>query len=532
MASRTPNSGGSTLEKLRLPMAALGVFCILGGLGAWLVEGQFLLLQRILIATGVLLIGIYVALDPEDVWAKLTGRGALASGNTIVIAVAALAILGFVNVLGARYQQKLDLTSNQQFTLSDQSIRLAQNVPEPVKVTAFLGSSDSRRQDFVTLLNDYSARSGGKITSEFIDPELQPGVARAAGYSPSSTVVYQMGEKRQDSTGTTERDVATALVKLLTTQKKLYFTTGHGERRLDGFEQADYSQIKSALERDNFVSEPLSLMATRAVPDDAAAVVIAGPTNPFLNEEKDALRAYLDNGGKLIMLVGPSLPNQPNNTDIGELLSKWNVDFTKKLVIEQPSMSIQGDPLLPAADRYANHPSTQDLRLFTFFPTSSSISVPPQGESTATVTPIVQTTDRSFATSDVQAVQQRGTLEPGADDIRGPLPLVVALEQPLGTGTSTDPNQPQRSTRVYLFGSPDFVANGYVNLPSGNTDLFLNAINWVAEETDLVSIRPPATESRQLLLTGVQQRLAQLTGALFLPLAVLALGFAVWWARR
>ena len=340
-----------------------------------------------------------------------------------------------------------------------------------------------------------------------------------------------MGEKKQNSNRHDRaRCQPPRWSNSLTTQKKLYFTTGHGERRLDGFEQADYSQIKASLERDNFVSEPLSLMATRAVPDDAAAVVIAGPTNPFLTEEKDALRAYLDNGGKLIMLVGPSLPNQPNNTDIGELLSKWNVDFTKKLVIEQPSMSIQGDPLLPAADRYANHPSTQDLRLFTFFPTSSSITVPPQGESTATVTPIVQTTDRSFATSDVQAVQQRGTLEPGPGDIRGPLPIVVALEQPLGT--ATDPNQPQRSTRVYLFGSPDFVANGYVNLPSGNTDLFLNAANWVAEENDLVSIRPPATESRTLLLTGVQQRLAQLTGALFLPLAVLALGFAVWWSRR
>ena len=50
-------------------------FGVLAGLGVWLVQGEFGLVPRILIAAGVLLLGIYVALDPEDVWARLTGRG-------------------------------------------------------------------------------------------------------------------------------------------------------------------------------------------------------------------------------------------------------------------------------------------------------------------------------------------------------------------------------------------------------------------------------------------------------------------------
>src|SRR3989440_3731528 len=95
--------GGFSMESLRLPLAALGIFGILAGLAALLVEGQFGLIERILIAAGVLFLGIYVALDPEDVWAKMTGRGAVYSGNTLVLAVAALVILGFVNVLGSRF---------------------------------------------------------------------------------------------------------------------------------------------------------------------------------------------------------------------------------------------------------------------------------------------------------------------------------------------------------------------------------------------------------------------------------------------
>jgi ABC-type uncharacterized transport system involved in gliding motility auxiliary subunit len=257
--------------------------------------------------------------------------------------------------------------------------------------------------------------------------------------------------------------------------------------------------------------------------------VIGGPINPFLPEEKDALRAYLDSGGKLLLLMDPSLPNRPNNTDIGELLSKWEVEFTSKLVIE-PAKALQGDPTLPVADSYASHPTTQDLQFLTFYPTATNINSPASGAGGATITNIVQTTDRSFSTGNVQALQQRGTLQPADDDQRGPLNLVAAIEQPVGPPPQQ--GQTQRSTRVYLIGSASFAANTATNTPAGNTDLFLNAINWLAEQEDLVSIRPPVSESRTMLLTGTQLQLAQWTAALFLPLAVLAVGAAVWWTRR
>src|SRR5919201_1174723 len=260
MATRNAASSGSpfSLDALRLPLAGLGSLCILAGLGAWLVNGQFDLVPRILMAAGILLVGMYVALDPEDVWARLTGRSALASGNTLVIAAAALVILGLVNVLGSRYQTKWDLSASQQFTLSDQSVRLVQNLPEAVKATVYMSPSDSRKQDYQTRLNDFQARSNGKFSFEFVDPETRPGEARAAGITDVGTTVYQMGDKKQNSTGTAERDISLALVKLTRPQKTLYFTTGHGERNLDGTDQQAYSQLKSAAERDNFSTNTLN----------------------------------------------------------------------------------------------------------------------------------------------------------------------------------------------------------------------------------------------------------------------------------
>src|SRR5258708_9025658 len=167
MASRSSEAKpGFSTESLRLPLVGLGIFALFAGLITGLIGGLPDIAARAMIAFGVLLLGIYVALDPEEVWSKVTGRGALASGNAVIIAAAALVILGLINVLGSRYETKLDLTANKQYTMSDQSIKVAQPIPEPVKVTAWLSASDSRTQDFQTLLTNPPHRSAGKLTSE------------------------------------------------------------------------------------------------------------------------------------------------------------------------------------------------------------------------------------------------------------------------------------------------------------------------------------------------------------------------------
>src|SRR5579859_6506741 len=523
MASRLPQTrAGFSVETLRFPLAALGIFGVLAGLGAWLVQGDFSLIPRILVAGGVLLLGIYVALDPEDVWAKLSGRGAIYSGNTLVIAAAALIILGLVNVLGSRYQTKADLTANQQFTLSDQSIKVAQALPAPVKVTGWLSANDSRKQDFQTLLNDYANRSGGKLTYEFIDPVTRPGDARAAGITAVGTIRYQMGDKKQDSTGTTEKDVSTALVKLERPVAKVYFTTGHGEPALDGSSPQDYSAIKAGLEADNFTTAPLNLLTARTVPDDASEVVIGGPTNPFLPEELDALKAYLQGGGKLIAVVGPT-----SKTDLSSLFQPYGVAFTGNVVFD-PAKSVPQDPRVIVVDGYGTHAITTDLRDLTFFPFTTNITYPTSPPSGMAIVPLAQSSDSSWADPNPQQPQKQPS-DPG-----GPLALAVAVDAGSGppdptTGAATStPN----SARLVLIGSPELISNNSLGQVPGNQTLFLNSVNWVAAQDNLINVRAPDTTPRQVVLTSSQMNLVAYSSFLFLPLAVLAAGAAVWWTRR
>ncbi|MDQ6675609.1 MAG: GldG family protein [Chloroflexota bacterium] len=523
MASRLPQTrAGLSLETLRFPLAALGIFGLLAGLGAWLVQGDFGLVPRILVAGGVLLLGLYVALDPEYVWAKLTGRGAVYSGNTLLIALAALIILGLVNVLGSRYQSKLDLTANKQFTLSDQSITVAQALPAPVKVTGWLSANDSRKQDFQTLLNDYANRSGGKITYEFIDPVTRPGDARAAGITAVGTIRYVMGDKKQDSTGTTEKDVSTALVKLERPVAKVYFTTGHGEPSLDGSGPQDYSAIKTGLQADNFTTAPLSLLTARTVPDDASEVVIGGPTNPFLPEELDTLNAYLQGGGKLVAVVGPT-----SKTDLSSLLQPYGVAFSGNVVFD-PTKSVPQDPRVIVVDGYATHAITQGLRDLTFFPFSTNITYP-ASPSSGTVVALAQSSDSSWADPNPQQPQKQ------SGDPSGPLALAVAVDTgksttdpATGAATSSTPN----AARLVLIGSPELISNNSLQQVPGNQTLFLNSVNWAAQQDALINVRAPDTTPRQVVLTASQMNLVAYSSFLFLPLAVLAAGAAVWWTRR
>jgi gliding motility-associatede transport system auxiliary component len=516
MATRNPASPRNpfSLDALRLPLAGLGALGLLAGVFAWLINGQFDLLPRILVAAGVLLLGIYVALDPEDVWGRVTGRSALYSGNTLVIAAAALVILGLVNVIGSRYQTKWDLSASQQFTLSDQSIRLAQSLQDPVHATVYMGPSDSRKNDYQTRLNDYQARSNGKFTYEFVDPETHPGEARAAGITDVGTTVYQMGDKKQNSTGTAERDISLALVKLTRPQKKLYFTTGHGERNLDGTDQQGYSQLKSSVERDNFSTATLNLAASRAVPDDAAEVIIAGPTNPFLPEEKDTLRAYLDGGGKVFLLVDPG-----SKADFNDILQKWEVAITGNVVID-PSSNLLGDIRVPLVVQYASHDSVKNLSgVGTFYPFTTNITYPQPSGGGATVTAIAQSSDQSWGNTNQQQIIKQDS------DPKGPLALVVAVEQP-----AQSPGAP--ATRVYVMGNSGLVSNNSFQVSSGNTDLFLDAADWLAQEDNLINVRAPDTTPRSMLLSGTQQNLVTTTSLLGLPLLVLLAGAFVWWTRR
>ena len=162
------------------------------------------------------------------------------------------------------------------------------------------------------------------------------------------------------------------------------------------------------------------------------------------------------------------------------------------------------------------------------------INTPKDSQSGATITQLMQTSDRSWAETDLKQIKYDDGVDP-----KGPLTIGVAIEASVG-GDTTPPSDPtssdtnQKKTRVVIFGDADFVDNevAQIPVPSSNRDLFLNAANWLAEDEQLIAIRPKETQNRNLFLTAAQSNLVLFSSTLFLPLIVLAIGGFVWWSRR
>ena len=524
-----PDSGRRlSLDAIKAPLAALGLLLILGAGGYYLIFAAFDTPMRIMLAAGILLVGIAVAIEPGAVWNTMRTRNALYGGNTLAVAAIFLGILTLINVLGTRRHERWDLTANKQFSLSDETVKVLEQVPQPIEITGFFSNDDTRRTEFTDTLREYEVRSGGKISYEFVDPVERPALAQQFGIREFGTTVLRMGEQRQQITGTRESDLTTAILRLIQPRaKKAYFTTGHNEHRLDGMDNDGYNQLKTSMESDNFVVEPLNLFSSNVVPEDASVVVIGGPKLPFGDQEREAITSYLDRGGKLMLLADPAV-----NAGLSALVSNWQLQVGQAYVVDTDRNAFFRSPFNPVVTKFPVHKITEQLPSV-LFPGTTYIQVPKDTPRGAVMTALAQTTDRSWGETDEAALRdpQALRLDEGAD-ISGPLTLAVAVEIRPETAPGSEPDPSTPKTRLVLVGSSRFVTNEVFSLPVGNRDFFLNAANWLAEAEELISIRPKPTDNRRLFLTGAQMNGVLYSTTLFLPLAVLAAGAAVWWSRR
>ncbi len=506
-------------EKLAPLSAGLGIILLVAALVDSSVKKGPTWLPIALLSSGVVLVLLYAVFRPDEVRKALTGRSARYGSNAVVLSVAVLGILFFLNVLGIKYHKRFDLTENKQYTLSQETIQILKNLKEPVEIIGFFSQDDSRRGNIKGLLDEYVYHSHGKVTYRFVDPDTNPALARKYKITTYGILVFVRGDKSQQSYAMDEQDITSGILKVSRDKPLVvYFTTGHQERGPEEYNQKGYSTIARLLEKDNYETKTLNLATvTDTLPSDMAALVVASPQKPFAPKEEERLRDYLNHGGKLMIMVDPKTPVPISDT----LKNDWGITFGNDVVID-PSSSFFGDVASPAVNRYRFHSITKDLNgLMSFFPLARSITITRTNYPTVTVDSLVETSKRSWGETDLTASKVR--FDKGKDP-RGPLVLAAA-----GKNSET-------KARLVVFGDSDFASNGVLNAVQGafgNPDLFRNAINWLAEEESLIAIgpKPPAIHSIRPI-TGAEQRLLLYSLVIFLPVVVLLAGAMVWLRRR
>ena len=434
-----------------------------------------------------------------------------------------IAVVAVANVLADRYDKTYDATSNKRYSLSDQTVKIVKGLKQDAKITYF--DQGSRFQEAKDKLEQY-ANLSPRVHVEYVDPDKKPEVARAAGIKNYGTTIVQIGANKNEAKSTSEEDITGAFVRdLKNTKRTVCFVTGSGEHQIDDSDRNGFSRLKDLLSKDEYQSKSINLLEKAEVPSDCTMVVIGGPRTDYVQPEVDALKKYVEDGGRALVMLNP--PLKMGRDEIGDndaltgLLTSWGVTPNSDLILDMNPIGrlVGTGPEVALITRYDSHAIVNDMKgTATGFPISRSLEAK-NGDKT-TVEKLFETSESSVATTKLTS--------PNIDaadpkNKKGPFTIAAA-----GTYRTEKENS---QGRFVVVGSSEWATNSFLGF-QGNRDLALNAANWLSSDEDLISIRPKEQEDRRITMTTSQMRWVVITSQFLFPLAVIVAGFSVWWRRR
>jgi ABC-type uncharacterized transport system involved in gliding motility auxiliary subunit len=523
------------MESIKKNLNYLALVLIVAALAAWAIWPYKKAVILILGLLGLAALAFYVALNLSSLRKGFRRRSFIYSGNMLLVVVLVLAILVLANYFLSKHNYRIDFTASKVHSLSDQSVTVLKNLKTDVSLKCFFRETNYSRAAMENLLKIYAYHSP-RIKYEFIDPDRNPGLIKRYGVTQDGTTILEAGDKESRTTGTTEEDVTNALIKVTRASKKvIYFLEGHGEEALDETGDDGYSDVKAELEKLGYEVKKQTLALANTFPKDCALLVVAGPQKDLLPEELDTIKKYIQSGGRVLFMIDPETV-----TGLTPFLTQYGFKLDNDVVVDTVSRLLGGDYFMPVVSEYEDHPITRKFGYATFFPFARSVEINethPEGE---TLTALAKTSPNSWAERELQEKQVKFNKD---KDRQGPINLAAvatlkiqpeippAPEGRPGEKAAEAPKPTEKEARLGVVGDSDFVKNRYYGL-SGNGNFFLNIVNWLTEESDLISIQPKTQTPRTIQLTPAQGRLVFLVSVVILPFIILVLGLAVWFRRR
>jgi ABC-type uncharacterized transport system involved in gliding motility auxiliary subunit len=454
-------------------------------------------------------------------WIKARQTKYAAYAATYILVVIAVVVVA--NVLADRYNKSYDATSNKRYSLSEQTAKIVKGLNQPATIVYF--SQPHRFKEGRDLLDEY-ANLSSKVHVEYVDADKERERTLSAGIKNYGTAVVQIGEKREEAKSMTEEGITGAFIRDLKSNARMVcFVTGSGEHQIDNTDREGFSQFKQLLARDEYETETVDLLQKPEVPNDCIALVVAGPTRNYVQPEVGALKKYVEDGGRAFFMLDP--PLRMGHSDIADndalisLLLTWGVAVDKDLILDPVGQFVGLGPQVALVTRYSSQPIVSEMKRTdtnTGFPFVRSLEI--KNADKTSVEKLFDSSSNSFATTDLSS-----TRFSAQDPKNKKGPLTIAAAGTYNTGRE------KSQGRFVVIGSSGWVANSFIG-ELGNRDLALNAVNWLASDEDLISIRPKQQEDRRITMTQRQFNGVLVTSQFLLPLIVVVAGFGVWWKRR
>src|SRR3989338_4112675 len=470
-------------------------------------------------------------------------RGWLRSLNVAATLLLLGALFILANYVSSRRYTRWDLTHQRLATPSEQTRQVLTGLTEPVSITVFYQPEHRLHGLTRDLLKEY-ARFAPSLKIEYVDPEQDLARARQLveqlEIQDPNLLVIRAGERTkhladpdlaeydyETFTGTGEPRVkafkgeqALTSALLAVTQAKtprVWVTTGHGEKDMEAATPDGLTDFKKALEQQNVQVEVVPLIQHAQIPGDIRVVIVPGPARRFTESEVQLLERFLDAGGGLLALLDPL-----TDTGLEPLLERWGILVGNDIVVD-PTRQL---PFMSAANlfvtTYTQHPVVEKMKtLMTLFPLARSVRpVAPAPEGLA-VSPLAMTSPEGWGES--KTAESTFAFADG-EDLNGPVSVAAAAQR-------TRPDGEPSGGRLVVVGDSEFVINAQLT-NVGNRDFALAAVNWLAQQEQLIGITPKPLETVRLNLTGAELQRVLWIVFLALPALCALAGVGVWWRRR
>jgi ABC-type uncharacterized transport system involved in gliding motility auxiliary subunit len=461
----------------------------------------------------------------------------LNSGAALILSVV---ILLMVNYLSYRHYVRADFSKAQRYGLSPKTVHVLESLDGPVSVKVFFQENDILYEDIRNLLRQYQYHSD-KLKVQWIDPHLDfsktEEIARKYNISELNVVIFEYGDKTDyvrkadialinDSSGVErvasfrgEVALSSAIQNLVQkTVPTVYFLTGHGERGLEDVSRRGYASIRQMMNNDNIAVRQLDLSLTRKVPEDCAALIVAGASHLLSETEVGLIDSWVERNGRLMVLTEAG-----TTSGLEKLLLDWGVRVTNWKVIDRSQTE---NEINVAFYPEGKHPTTRALSTLRVIFQNPCLVEPHSFNTTAdrpSVTSLAASSKNSWAES---APNQSPVKYDSNSDLPGPVSMAVAVEK----GASPKLDMQIRPSRIIVFGDTGFVSNGA--LTGGNPSLFLSTLNWLIDREQLMDIAPNALNDTRLKLTQAEARILFWSAVGGIPSLIALLGITLWIIRR
>ncbi|MBX3023194.1 MAG: GldG family protein [Bdellovibrionales bacterium] len=496
-----------------------------------LMAGGWINLNTVMVAVAAGLAVLAFVWDWRLYWEFFTMRTTKHGMNMGLMIVLAVVGIVCVNYLANKNNKTWDLTQEKANMLSDQTQKVLAGLKSDLLIKVFYRGQHPKIEEKKTNLRQHGNMykdASGKVKVEFVNAyveqeQAQRYLADLPDRDQAGVVAFVEygGKKIRIDEPFDEAAITAALIKATREgQSKIYFVKGHGEKDVTSDDDTGLQDFVRALQEASFQVEPLDLIEKKEIPADAAVLAIIGPTVPYLDAELEWIREFVRKGGRLLLALDPGVRH-----NLANLVKPMGVEFANNYIVNLSTQLAGGGPATVLGRSFdAQSDVTKSLPEgagFAIFPLASEVRPAPDKPADLLVKEIVKADKASFTVDDLTKAPTKKS------ETR---PVTVGVEVSGTIAKVEGKGEESKPFEAVIFGDSDFLSNRMV-MAGVNRDLAMNAVAQLANQKDLLSIRPKLPKGTLVTLTQ-NQRLFIVIAGLSLPILLLITSGVMWYRRR